>query len=339
MLKSQIKSLNRQIDFIEFLKANMIDFINVGDNEISLRCLSGRHEDRKPSFCFNYKKKIGFCHGCGVTVDAVGYIKAYYGFKTMGEVQHLFKHIKLKDKSREFLNAVEQGTGRLLEVLSAASKLKKKILAWNGCLPSRSKLHKRLIQKHRPISSELIEQFDLRYDILNKRVGFPLIFNGQILGVQWRNFQVDEAGKYYIVLRGKKKVQAKYYIESGTPKSSILFGWDYAKTHIIEANEVIVTEGVYCALSAIEKGFKNTVATFGCRMSEEQADLIRGITSNVVLCYDDDKAGRDGVVKVMIMLGEGISVKVVPLLAGRDVYDMSKKEFRKLYRRAKNELY
>jgi hypothetical protein len=281
------------------------------------------------------------CQGCGVVFDALYYIQKYYGYESIKEVLQIYQHLddSFKNPRNKFLMEAEAGTTELLNVLNSTLKLKRKIIAWNGSLPARTKLHTRFIQKARHLPTDVIELFDLRYDMQNNRVGIPIVFQGQMIGLQWRNFQKDEKDQYYIVQKGKVKKQAKYYIESGTPKSTILFGFDQAKEHIIKNNEVIVVEGAYCCMSAHAKGFPQTVATLGAQMSEAQASILTKYTSNVTFCYDDDAAGREGVLQAMITLGEGIKCKVIPLCDNKDVYDMTQEEFARAYQCAKEEDY
>jgi DNA primase len=55
---------------------------------------------------------------------------------------------------------------------------------------------------------------------------------------------------------------------------------------------VYIVEGFKACLWMIQAGFKNTVAAMGSYLSERQQRLIHRLGGNVVLCFDNDEAGR-----------------------------------------------
>ena len=61
---------------------------------------------------------------------------------------------------------------------------------------------------------------------------------------------------------------------------------------------IIVVEGVFDAISLVEKGFKNTVATLGSEVSPQQCALLVDPELNpsrrVTIFFDEDEAGRSG---------------------------------------------
>jgi hypothetical protein len=70
-----------------------------------------------------------------------------------------------------------------------------------------------------------------------------------------------------------------------------------AARQIIETKRIVVVEGAFDVAKCVEAGIKNVVASFGARVSKEQAvklgdALTRLSASRVIIFYDRDKAGR-----------------------------------------------
>lgn len=81
--------------------------------------------------------------------------------------------------------------------------------------------------------------------------------------------------------------------------------------------EIIVTEGVFDALSLIDKGFANTIATFGTNglSSDRGSELLRSSSvKRVFLCYDGDEAGSKAIQKSGYALeDQDLEVRIVDI--------------------------
>lgn len=97
-------------------------------------------------------------------------------------------------------------------------------------------------------------------------------------------------------------------------KRSLLYG---LKPH--KKNFVVVCEGYMDVIALHEIGFNNAVATLGTSLTESHAELIAGISQNVVLMYDMDKAGRTATEKAFATLrSKGLNVYVADLSPAKD---------------------
>ena len=63
-------------------------------------------------------------------------------------------------------------------------------------------------------------------------------------------------------------------------------------------------------INLVSQGIENVVATFGANLTLEQTLLLVTYFDEVVLMYDNDKAGRNATVKAMDKLKKLFSVKV-----------------------------
>ncbi len=95
-------------------------------------------------------------------------------------------------------------------------------------------------------------------------------------------------------------------------KRSILYGINYAKTS--KRDNIILVEGNIDVITLHQAGFDNAVATMGTALTEEHARLLSRYTKELVLCYDNDQAGKDATQRAIgILKNADFSVKVLQL--------------------------
>ena len=88
---------------------------------------------------------------------------------------------------------------------------------------------------------------------------------------------------------------AKYKNSSETPiytKSKTLYGLNWAKGEIVNANQVIVCEGYTDVIGFHRAGLPRAVATCGTAFTEEHVRLLKRYANRVVLAFDADAAGQ-----------------------------------------------
>ncbi len=120
-------------------------------------------------------------------------------------------------------------------------------------------------------------------DAFRARVLFPIFTeNGDAVAIGGR------------VLPGSSD-PAKYKNSSETPiytKSKTLYGLNWAKGDIVNANQVIVCEGYTDVIGFHRAGLPRAVATCGTAFTEEHVRLLKRYASHVVLAFDADAAGQ-----------------------------------------------
>ena len=95
-------------------------------------------------------------------------------------------------------------------------------------------------------------------------------------------------------------------------KRSILYGLNYAKSS--KRENMILVEGNIDVITLHQAGFDNAVATMGTALTEEHARLLSRYTKELVLCYDNDNAGKDATQRAIALLKNAdFSVKVLQL--------------------------
>jgi 5S rRNA maturation endonuclease (ribonuclease M5) len=121
-------------------------------------------------------------------------------------------------------------------------------------------------------------------DLFPDKIGFPVFNrNGKIVGITLRKLHENDIGPKWV------------HKPEGYKSSVNLYNLHFANTY---DGRIIVTEGPIDVLKLITCGFTNCVATFGCCMSAEQANLLSSIgTRKAIIAYDNDKPGDTGAQK------------------------------------------
>lgn len=74
-------------------------------------------------------------------------------------------------------------------------------------------------------------------------------------------------------------------------KGKHLYGLHLSHSHILQANQAIVVEGIFDFLQLYQSGVKNVVSMMGVALSPTQIALLSRFTNNIVVLPDPDAAG------------------------------------------------
>lgn len=89
--------------------------------------------------------------------------------------------------------------------------------------------------------------------------------------------------------------QPKYLNTAETPvfhKKKNLYGFNWAKEHIVASDEAIVVEGYTDAIACWEGGIKNVVATLGTALTEYHVKTLARFAKKIIYLFDGDAAGQ-----------------------------------------------
>lgn len=102
-------------------------------------------------------------------------------------------------------------------------------------------------------------------------------------------------------------------------KGEHVYGFELAKATVTQEDFVVIVEGYMDCVMPHQAGFANIVASLGTALTQQQVRNIRRFTHNVVMLYDNDKAGEAAMIRSFDMLiEEGMNVRVASLEAGDD---------------------
>ncbi|MFV0275106.1 MAG: DNA primase [Bacilli bacterium] len=146
-------------------------------------------------------------------------------------------------------------------------------------------------------------------DVFINRIVFPLFdLEGNAVGFSGRIYNNEDTSKY---VNTKETELFK--------KGQLLYNYHNAKKEVLKTKSIIIMEGFMDVIAAYKIGIENCVATMGTSVTDNQLDLLKKLSNNIIICFDGDKAGLDSTYKLAKMLYENnIKPKIVKLDKGLD---------------------
>ncbi len=141
------------------------------------------------------------------------------------------------------------------------------------------------------------------YDKFRSRLIFPIIdVRGDVLGFGGRIISKDDPGAKYM-----NTPETVVY-----SKRRVLYGLNLAKKS--KRNGILLVEGNIDVVMLHQAGFDNACASMGTALTQEQIHLLSRYTKELILCYDNDDAGKIATQKALTLLnGADFNVRVLEL--------------------------
>ncbi len=344
-----LRELKSKIDLVELI-GSYVPVDKKGGNYWA-RCPF--HHEKTPSFSINAAEQFYHCFGCGVSGDAITFVREIESVDFMDAVKILCEqaHMQLPEMNFETEKTVEQKKKRdeMLKIMRSAARFYLKNLN-----SGRADAHVQYILD-RKLSASTIRKFglgaslnfgDLPEYLLDS--GFSrenILDSGAVIESEKKHRLVDAQGGRLIfpsinamedvIAFGGRVLEktdfAKYKNTRETAlfdKSKNLYNINLLKKEkkATGIRDIIMVEGYMDTISLYQAGFTNVVASMGTSLTKDQARLCKRYTDNVYICYDGDGAGQKGAVRGLeIMRDEQVNVRVVPLPEGLDPDDVIKK--------------
>ena len=306
------------------------------------------HDERTPSFSVDPTANLYYCFGCQAGGDVFSFLQEKEGLDFRQAVEQLADRygVQLNYESRDPAeDERRRGRERLHELLSKTAAFYARYL-WESAEAKRARAY----LQERGLEREVLGEFgvgyapsawdrvlvsglgagfsedELRaagliqqgrrggfYDRFRGRVMFPLRdARGRVLGFGARALQESRPPKYV-----------------NSPESSIyhkgrsLFGLDLARPHATKAGQVIVVEGYTDVLALHQAGMKNSVASMGTALTEEQIAELARLASVVLLAFDADRSGQEAMLRAHRAAGKRrLDLKVLRLPDDKDPCDL-----------------
>ncbi len=287
------------------------------------------HDDSDPSLCVSREKQIYTCFSCHATGNVFTFLMNYEHIEFREVLKYLgdkvginvsnINIVRKNTKYDRFYDAYNFSVKYYQNNLSSTKgKAARNYLSNRGItddvikefeiglsLDKRDDLTKLLLQKEYELSE--LNKIGLSsddHDIYNDRIMFPLYnVSGQVVGFSGRIYNESSQNKY---LNTKETDIFK--------KGEMLYHYHVAKEECRLKKSVIVMEGFMDIIRASTIDVRNTVALMGTALTNNQFNLIKRLSNNIILCLDGDQAG----IKAMLSIGEnllnhGVEVKIVVL--------------------------
>lgn len=174
------------------------------------------------------------------------------------------------------------------------------------------------------LTEETISKFNLQYcnsGFYKNRVVIPVYFKKQLMSFITRSIEQNP--------------QKKYLNAYNSQLSQFLFNYD----NVSQNSDLLICESSFDCMSAVEKGYINSVSTFGTNMSIRQKELIAALNpKKLILCFHNDKAGNSVTYKNLKYLRSLATVERIylPNNPKKDINACSKVEFDLLFSKRKN---
>lgn len=322
------------------------DFVDLKKRGSSLIGNCPFHNEKTPSFHVSVSKGIYKCFGCGVGGDALKFVMELEKYSYPEGIRYLANkyNIEIEEEERSPEQAAAQDKRESLFVLSQwAGKFFKEQL-WDSEIGRAIGLS---YFRERGYREDIIKKFDLGYspdqwtalvdaakkegfqerylaeiglavqrddgtlyDRFRGRVLFPIHnLTGRIIGFGGRTLKTEKSVPKYV-----NSPESEIY-----HKSNVLYGLNFARKAIMDADLCYLVEGYADVLSMHQAGVENVVSSSGTSLTSGQIKLISRYSKNVVILYDGDAAGIKASLRgTDMLLEEGLNVKVLLFPDGND---------------------
>lgn len=308
------------------------------------------HSEKTPSFYVNDSEGFYHCFGCGVSGDAIGFLRESDGMDFMEAVRYLAdvagmavpnnapQNSEKAEQRKQAIDALEfaaqfyqtnldsrvgKGASEYIRSRGLDAHIVSQFML--GYAP-RSGLYPSLQQRKFP--KELIVQTGLAgiserdgqpYDYFRDRLMFP---------IQNRQGRVIAFGA-----RALGEAQPKYLNSPEGPtfsKKAVLYGWTQARALLRQGLPLLVVEGYMDVIAVSASGVAAALAPLGTALTEQQIQLVWKLHTEPILCFDGDAAGQKAasraIERILPLLEPGRTVRIASLPSGQDPDDILKSE-------------
>lgn len=289
------------------------------------------HDDNNPSMSVSEDKQIYKCFSCGATGTVFKFIMDYENItfneavKKVADIGGVKVNIgytpKTKDEGSQYeiynlslkyyINNINTLKGKeareYLKKRNISEEIIKEFqigLALNKSNTLASILIKKYPEKEL-LKSGLIGKNDYGYyDLFYDRIMFPLYnLNGKVVAYSGRIYNKEDNSKYF------NTRETEIF-----KKGELLYNYHRAKDIARRKNQIIITEGFMDVIRLHAVGIKNVIATMGTAVTNIQANLIKKMAKEIILCFDGDEAGEKATKSCIEELNKiGVTPKIVRL--------------------------
>ncbi len=319
-----VNDIRRRVDIVDII-GERIPLIARGKNFFGVCPF---HNDSNPSMCVSREKQIYTCFSCHATGNVYTFLENYEHWDFRETLKYLGDLVGI-DVGYANYQKREGKFDKIYEAYRIALKY------YQNNLASSVGREAKVYLNNRKIDDEVIKEFEIglslsnndltkllekkdytllelnkcglssdNRDIYHDRIMFPLYdINGKIVAFSGRIYKNNDQNKY---LNTKETDVFK--------KGHMLYHYHIAREVARSEKCVIIMEGFMDVIRASTIGVHNTIALMGTALTQEQIQLIKRLSSNIILCLDGDDPGQAATLQAgELFLKEKIEVKVIVL--------------------------
>ncbi len=291
------------------------------------------HTEKTPSFSVSRDKQIYHCFGCGKGGGVISFVMEMEHLSFPDAVRHLAKRVGMEVPETGGSDEGRKKLHRALEANKAAARFYYQYLGAPGGAAVRDYIAQRRISPKfatkfglgaapdewdamtKALTAQGFSKLELIdaglavagknggiYDKFRSRLMLPVIdVRGDVVGFTSRLLPGLEGAKY---LNSPDTVCFK--------KSQLIYALNFAKA--TKRPNLILVEGNIDVITLHQAGFDNVVATMGTALTADHARILSRYTKELVLCYDNDAAGKKSTERVLgILKNADLTVRVLQL--------------------------
>ena len=341
-------------EFIDDIIART-DIIELVDSRVRLK-KAGRnhqaccpfHDEKSPSFTVSQDKQFYHCFGCGAHGNVISFLMEFDRLEFPEAIEELAQYHSI-DVPREKGGAPPPSAEQKQQKESDYELMEKVAKYFAQQLrvhPNKVKVINYL--KNRGLSGEIVKAFDIGYapaewDSVLKTFGISPRYQGQLLDLKLitendnrRRFDFFRDRIMFPIRdkRGRVIGFGGRVLDDGGPKylnspetrifhkGHELYGFYQAKQAHRNLNRVMIVEGYMDVVALGQFGIDYAVASLGTATTPEHIQMLFRATSEVVCCYDGDRAGREAAWRALEnalpYLKDGVEMKFLFLPDGED---------------------
>ena len=290
------------------------------------------HGEKTGSFSVSPDKQIYYCFGCKKGGGVVNFIMEEENLTFPDAVRFLAKRAGMEVPEEEGDREAGRRRQRLLDLNRDAARFYYQLLQQPEGRAVQEYLDRRQIKKSTAVKFGMgasLDSWDTLLTAMTKK-GYTkaeLLEAGLVVqnknGGLYDKFRnrlmlpvIDTRGD--VVAFGSRvldKSEPKYMNSSETPvysKRRVLYGLNLAKK--TKRPNIILCEGNLDIVTLHQAGFDNAVASMGTALTVEQTRLLSRFTKELVLCYDNDNAGKIATERALqILQNSEFTVRVLQL--------------------------
>ncbi len=316
------------------------DIVDVVGSYVSLTSRGGSlwgccpfHNEKTPSFHVLPDKQMYYCFGCKKGGGVVQFVMEEEGLSFTDAVRFLARRANMavpesegddgervrarllalnRDAARYFYETLHSPRGERVQAYMNSRRITARNATnfglgaaadeWDGLLQA---MTKKGYSKSELLSAGLVVQGKngSLYDKFRSRLMFPVIdVRGDVVAFGGRIISKDDPGAKYM-----NSPETAVYSKRRT-----LYGLNLAKKS--RRSGIILVEGNIDVVMLHQAGFDNTCASMGTALTNEQLRLLGRYTKELILCYDNDGAGRTATQKALELLKDSeFKVRVLEL--------------------------
>lgn len=338
-----IQELQDKID-IEQVISSHISLKRRGKNLVGLCPF---HNEKTPSFTVYPESRSFYCFGCGAGGDVISFVRRMDNLDYVEAVKAVAQMAGMSMPEDGYDDTLSKQRMRLLEANREAARF------YHACLMDQKNKDALDYFLNRGLSINTIRRFGLGYapndwrELINHLKSKGFTEHELVLANLARRSDKNGRANYYdnfrnrvmfpiIDLRGNviafggrvmDDSKPKYINTSDTlvyKKSNGVFAMNLAKNN--NDNKFILVEGYMDVIALHQAGFTNAIACLGTAFTNEQANLLSRYAEEIIICYDNDEAGKTATARALGVLGKtGLKLRVVRMAGGKDADEIIRK--------------